>query len=125
MVQATTLQSAYVDLYSKLRNYVWDFETIQAIADLEIATYQTFPDLEHIQGCLESLWSTISLGYSIDDEDLSDAYDSFKDVLSESDEIYAGIQVFKETEVVTHEDSEDEEVREAESEPEDHKQHEA
>ena len=45
MVSANELQNLYNDIYVQMRMYIWDFGTIELLADFEIAVYQRFPDI--------------------------------------------------------------------------------
>ena len=55
MIAAAILQSAYNDLYTKLRNYIWEYDTVVKIADLEVATYMAFPDIDNIRRAFSKL----------------------------------------------------------------------
>ena len=37
MIAAAIIQSAYNELYKELRNYIWDYDTVVKIAELEAA----------------------------------------------------------------------------------------
>ena len=49
MISAKQIQNAYVDLYEKLREYIWPAHVVSKIADLEISVYRAFPDLIEIK----------------------------------------------------------------------------
>lgn len=81
MTSSKQLQNAYVNLYRELRNYIWGFDTVQAIANLEIEVYSAFPDVSKIQSSFNTL--CIDIRSVVDeDEDLAEAVESFKDMLS-------------------------------------------
>lgn len=48
-VSYAEIQNAYNKLYVEIRKYIWDFATVAALADLEIAIYQTCQDLPDIR----------------------------------------------------------------------------
>ena len=101
MIAAAILQSAYNDLYSKLRNYIWDYETVVKIADLEVATYMAFPDIDNIDDTFRKLSIDIKASdiYS-DDEELQQALESFEDKLEGADQLFYRLDVPQEVEVV-------------------------
>lgn len=89
MIAAAILQSAYNDLYKQLRNYIWDYETVVKLADLEVATYMTFPDIDKIHHAFGKLKSDIETSdVWSDDEDLQKAVDSFEDKLDGADQLF-------------------------------------
>lgn len=67
-------------MYSHLRNYIWGFETVQRLADLEIAVYSSFPDLSQIQSSFRSLYNDIREVLS-EDEELAEAVNAFKQLI--------------------------------------------
>ena len=101
MIAAAILQSAYNDLYTKLRNYIWDYETVVKIADLEVATYMAFPDIDNIRRAFSKLSVDIKDSdiYS-DDEKLQQALDEFDEKLQGADQLFYKLEVPQEVEVV-------------------------
>ena len=101
MIAAAILQSAYNDLYTQLRNYIWDYETVVKIADLEVATYMAFPDIDNIRRAFSKLSVDIKDSdiYS-DDEELQRALDDFDEKLQGADQLFYRLEVPKEVEVV-------------------------
>lgn len=101
MIAAAILQSAYNDLYTKLRNYIWDYETVVKIADLEVATYMAFPDIDNIKRAFSKLSVDIKDSdiYS-DDEELQQALDEFDEKLQGADQLFYKLEVPQEVEVV-------------------------
>ena len=101
MIAAAILQSAYKDLYTKLRNYIWDYETVVKIADLEVATYMAFPDIDNIRRAFSKLSVDIKDSdiYS-DDEELQQALDEFDEKLQGADQLFYKLEVPQEVEVV-------------------------
>lgn len=95
MLSAADLQRAYIDLYTILRNYMWDLRTVEAIADLEVATYQQFPDIDVLRAKLHALKSQV---YSTaqEDKDMKDAIDDFQKLLDDAEDIYSPIKSFRE-----------------------------
>ena len=97
MIQATLLQSLYNKLYKQLRKYIWDFKTVEELADFEIATYRRFPDIEEIKSKYYRLKKSVTHSdvYK-DDEDLQDALEDFEKQLEDADQIYADLSTFRE-----------------------------
>ena len=89
MIAAAILQTAYNDLYKQLRNYIWDYETVVKLADLEVATYMTFPDIDRIRFAFNKLKSDVQASdIWSDDKLLQKAIDSFEDKLDGADQLF-------------------------------------
>ena len=101
MIAAAILQSAYNDLYTKLRNYIWEYDTVVKIADLEVATYMAFPNIDDIRRAFSKLSVDIKDSdiYS-DDEELQQALDEFDEKLQGADQLFYKLEVPQEVEVV-------------------------
>lgn len=87
MISLVELQNKYIELYSQLRKYIWDYDVAEQIAELEIATYKAFPDIVEVRGKLDRLSRDIR-NVRVDDEDLQKAFDNFYELLDASDSIY-------------------------------------
>ena len=68
MISCNVIQQLYIDLYRCLRRYIWDFNVIKIIAQLEVLCYTAFSDIHDICNCLNNLYSLISPACSDDDE---------------------------------------------------------
>lgn len=94
MIAAAIIQSAYNGLYKELRNYIWDYDTVVKIAELEAATYMAFPDLEKIRICASKLETELRASDVYDeDEALQAAMKTFDDQLEGADAVYYGLFV--------------------------------
>ena len=92
MIASAILQSAYNDLYKQLRNYIWDYETVVKIADLEVASYMAFPDIDNIRRAYDRLRSdAVSSDIWSDDKELQKAFEHFEDKLDGADQIFYGL----------------------------------
>lgn len=92
MIQQTQLQSAYNTLYDRIAKYIWPFNTIVTLADLEVIVYTAFPDLENINRLFKSL--ILELRSAADkDADLKAAIEQFHDLISERPEVFIKIPV--------------------------------
>ena len=107
MVPATKLQSLYNKLYVQLRKYIWDFKTVEELADFEIAVYRRFPDKEDIEKTFRRLRTdVVKSDIYQDDEDLKYAIEDFEEQLDDTDQFYADLVTFREV-VETNDDQEE------------------
>lgn len=90
MLSSIKLQSAYIDLYTALRKYIWDFKTVEKLADLEVAVYQTFPDMQSVSTCFNALNADVQAA-QLDDNDLDTAIQRFADTITTNDTIYVSL----------------------------------
>lgn len=95
MTSCYEIQSAYVDLYKQLRNYIWGFQVVDAIADLEIACYQSCPNLADVIRCLNKLSSEI-VEVTKEDEDLKKSIDNMRKLLESTDSTYIKLNKVRE-----------------------------
>jgi hypothetical protein len=100
MITSNEIQLAYIDLYKCLRNYIWDFETVESIANLEVASYKRFPNISEILICLHILKNNVRFKLDEKDEELDTAFDSFEQLLDSTDEVYASLKSFHEVNVL-------------------------
>lgn len=91
MISSKQLQSVYKKLYTSLRQYVWPAPIVSDLADLEISVYKTFPDLQEVRDNYNRLKSKC-LRY-VDDEELESNFDRFREVLEQSDLVFAKLDV--------------------------------
>lgn len=92
MIASAILQQAYNDLYKQMRNYIWDYEAVVKIADLEVASYMAFPDIDNIRRAYDRLKSDTSRSdVWSDDKLLQKAFDSFEEKLDRADQIFYGL----------------------------------
>lgn len=90
MLDFIDLKTYYIDMYKEIRNYIWDFNTVECLAELEISVYRRFPDLHEIRDKFKRFYSCIS-NICLDDEDLDNAVTSFKNLINSTNETYARI----------------------------------
>ena len=95
MISAAQVHSAYVDMYSYLRNYIWAFDTVEALAELEVAAYSRFPDFKEMQNKFNIVYRDIR-DVCEEDEDLKQAVEAFKDIIEQDSEYYAKLEQVKE-----------------------------
>lgn len=87
MISLADIQNAYVDLYTQLRKYIWDYDVAEDIAELEIASFKAFPELVEVSDKLVKLESRIREVVE-QDEDLKSALDNFIKLVSEDTSCY-------------------------------------
>jgi hypothetical protein len=90
MLSSIDLKKYYVEMYEELRNYIWDFPTVEYLAELEVAVFQRFPDITTVRTCFNRLHDCIRQ-ICFEDEYLEEAVKNFKDLIYSSDEIYSRI----------------------------------
>ena len=93
--QTNKFQLAYNDLYVAMRRYIWDYDVVEALANLEVAAYRMFPDVREVHDALTELKYLVSY-YELDDEELTAAFDAFEELDPKQDELYANIISFQE-----------------------------
>lgn len=94
MIAAAMIQQAYIDLYKQIRNYIWDYDTVVKLAELEVAAYMAFPDIDKVRYALDQLKVELnSSDVYAEDEDLQKAVDDFSDTLDGADQVFYGLEV--------------------------------
>ena len=91
MIESSEFYNAYEKFYKSFRNYVWDFDTVTKLAELEIELFCAFPDKEACANKLELLISDIKR-CNVDDEDLKKSYEALLDLLNSDDTVYTYIE---------------------------------
>lgn len=96
MISFNIIQSMYTDLYRELRKYIWDFNVIEQLADLEVACHRRLPNTDDILRCYDKLNRSVS-EVAREDEDLRNALDAFYNKLTEGNgQVYAKLQQVRE-----------------------------
>ena len=96
MLNVADLQLAYVDMYKALREYIWSYPTVEALAELEISVYQTCPDIDVIRRNFYRLDQLVR-NVKFDDKAMKKSFDVFSDLMNSDDSIYS--KIFKVNEV--------------------------
>lgn len=100
MISLQDLQRAYIKLYKKLREYIWDVSTVEDLAELEVAVYNRFPNIREVRSYTTKLRSDIrdvinaeksQRNIYTDDYTLEDAINEFEELINseDSNEIYS------------------------------------
>lgn len=95
MISAAQIESAYNDLYKQFRKYIWDFDTVLVLAELETACYTAFADLDKLRKLLKELHK-ITKDVVKEDEDFKAAFDAFEELIKEDSDVYVKLNVLRE-----------------------------
>lgn len=90
MISSAIIQREYNRLYREIRKYIWGFQAVEALADLEISVYRRIPDMFEIQVKLDA-FRQYTKELEDEDENLVKAIDRLQDLLNEDEEAYAKI----------------------------------
>lgn len=90
MLDLVDLKKYYVNMYKEIRNYIWDFNTVECLAELEVSVFRRFPDLVEIRSKFKKFYCCIS-NICLEDEELDNSVISFKNLINSTNEIYARI----------------------------------
>ena len=88
MINFADIQVAYNNLYKQVRKYLWDFQAVEALADLEIACYRTCQDLQEISSALNR-FVTYTLEVRREDADLDKAINDLQSLIDSDTSTYA------------------------------------
>lgn len=94
-MNSNEIQNAYVDLYTQMRKYIWPFDVIDILVDLEIESFKSFPDVMKLRELLDRLHREIQSTLS-DDKDFETAYSSFKKLIDDDNAMYKLLEQVRE-----------------------------
>lgn len=83
MTSSVIIQNKYISLYKLLRNYLWNFQTVEDIAELEMECFRALPDVDRIKMKLNAV-SNAAIYVIRDDDELKECLDSFYELLNDS-----------------------------------------
>ena len=86
VITSSDIQVRYEQLYEFLMEYLWEFSTVQALANLEIAIFKRFPDKDEMARCLRDLKHDISYTYNElanedEEEDFKEAVENLEEAI--------------------------------------------
>ena len=97
LTETNQLKTAYNRMYAVLSDYIWDYDIVEALVDVELETYKIFPDMESLRN---KLWSLRMLVRQTADESrILDAISTFSDAVDDVEGVYAKIVYPKEVSV--------------------------
>lgn len=82
MTSSVIIQNKYISLYKLLRNYLWNFQTVEDIAELEMECFRALPDVDRIKMKLNAV-SNAAIYVIRDDDKLKECLDSFYALLED------------------------------------------
>lgn len=106
LVTSADLQVKYEQLYHFLMGFLWEFQTVQALANLEIAIFKRFPEKEEMQRCLRDLKNSICYTYNElaqdDEEDFKETVEDLEQAIEDYDN--AGCELYGVEEIIDDHD---------------------
>ena len=97
LTETNQLKTAYNRMYAVLSDYIWDYDIVEALVDVELETYKIFPDIESLRNKLRSLRMLVR--QTADESRILDAISTFSDAVDDVEEVYAKIVYPKEVSV--------------------------
>lgn len=91
MISSYDIINAYNDLYRCFRKYIWSFDTIYKLAELEAACYTAIQDINLVRRLLDDLYQYYrdsEIFNTEDSDEFESAFSSFKTIVESSDDIY-------------------------------------
>ena len=95
MISSNIIQSAYVYLYTQLRKYIWPFDVIDNLVDLEMSVYKAIPTISEIKAAFNRLEVDIKAA-ALDDTELAEALNEFEDIIQQDTDTYIKLDQVKE-----------------------------
>ena len=107
MICSVDFQNAYNELFALMRNYIWDLDVVEMLADVEVATYDAFLDIEKLNRCFQRLYPEVmDVAKDNDDDEMKKCADAFKKMIEDAinNEESAYLDLYKVQEAAVHED---------------------
>ena len=95
MLNCADIQVGYNRLYKQVRRYIWSFQAVEALADLEIACYETCLDLDRVRQAF-TRFRQYALETMYEDEELSKEFERFENLINSDDVPYANLYQIEE-----------------------------
>lgn len=95
LISLKDIQRVYEKMYTELSRYIWSFEAISKLADLEIAAYNRFPDLDSVRKTFSEFKKFIQPTLA-EDEELKKTVEDFEEVINSANDVYAKIITVRE-----------------------------
>lgn len=91
IITAKDIQSAYLQFYPCMMQYLWDMKAVTTLANLEIAIYKAFPDKDEMLRYIDSLGVEIRDTYKNEEDpnaaELQKTYEHLKYYIDEYEDI--------------------------------------
>ena len=106
VITSSDIQVKYEQLYHFLMGFLWEFQTVQALANLEIAIFKRFPDKDEMQRCLRDLKNSICYTYNEMAQDDESEFKETVEDLEQAIEDYdnTGLELYGVEEVIDDHD---------------------
>lgn len=92
MISSYDIKREYIKLYSALRNYLWGYEFVSRLVDLEAVVFVRFPDMRKLRNNLQLLYN-MSVETRKEDEELQSCFNSFKKLVENNDCSFAYLKL--------------------------------
>lgn len=76
------LKKGYINLYKQMMKYIWSYDTIELLAELEVAVCNVFPIMTDVRTKFQRLENSIRTQIKEDDE-MKKACDDFRELMTE------------------------------------------
>lgn len=91
MINSADIQRCYNDLYSAMRRYIWNYNTVESLATLEVSVYLRCPDIYDIRNNFYKLKSIVRSS-AVSDKKLDESFDKFEEMINSDDSVYCMIK---------------------------------
>lgn len=112
-VTSLDIQNKYQKLYKFMMKYLWDYQTVEALANLEIECFKAFPDKAAMQKYLEDLKYRIKNTYNEltedDEPEFEQAFKMMERTIDKYDPESAQVSIYN---TIPIQESQDIEVKE-------------
>ena len=95
MVSTYKLHQQYIRLYREFRRFIWNWDTVYALAELETEVFQAFPDLNCIRKILEELGRCVK-DVQVNDEWLTGELVAMQNLVTDNTDVYLKLKSVRE-----------------------------
>lgn len=89
MLSCNDFMNAYQNIYAAMRYYIWGVDVIEILANLEVAVYNAFLNIDEVDRWFTKLEKAIkTLRVTEDDEELAQFLENFRKLIDECDDQY-------------------------------------
>lgn len=98
MTNQKEFQRAYNKLYKQMRKYVWSFDIVCVLADIEFGCYTLFVRDDSLKKNIDKLGQLIATTLK-EDKDLTAAYNKLRNLIYDKQDVFVRLQRMKEVSV--------------------------
>ena len=88
VITSSDIQAKYEKLYTFLMGFLWEFKTVQALANLELAIFKRFPDKEEMLKTFRNFKNEVVYTYKQLSEEDQNEFEEAADALGQAIEDY-------------------------------------